>query len=320
MPLIDMPLDELKKYEGINPKPEDFDKYWNRALSELDAVSLAIELIPSSFQAPSAECFDLYFTGVGGSRIHAIYIRPKTTDPTPHPAVIEFHGYSGNVGDWADKLRWASAGYSSLALDVRGQGGTSQDLGGVTGTTLRGHIIRGIDDDPDMLLFRNIFLDTAQLAKITMQLPEVDPNRVGVYGGSQGGALTLACASLVPEIKKAAPVFPFLSDYQRVWEMDLATSAYEEISFYFKHFDPMHLREKEFFTTLGYIDIQNLTPRIKAEVLQATGLMDTICPPSSQFAAYNKITSKKSMDIYPDFGHEGIPGVGDKTFLFMMGL
>jgi len=320
MPLVDMPLDELKEYTGINPRPADFDKYWSRALSELDAASLAIELIPSSFQVPFADCFDLFFTGAGGSQIHAKYIRPKTADNTPHPAVIEFHGYSGSAGDWADKLKWAAAGYSSLAMDVRGQGGTSQDLGGVTGTTLRGHIIRGIDDDPDSLLFRNIFLDTAQLTKITMQLPEVDPERVGVYGGSQGGALTLACASLVPKIKKAAPMFPFLSDYQRVWEMDLAKDAYDEINFYFKRFDPMHLREKEFFTTLGYIDIQNLTPRIKAEVLQATGLMDTICPPSTQFAAYNKITSKKEMIVYPDFGHENIPGFSDKTFSFMMDL
>ena len=320
MPLIDMPLEELKKYKGINPRPANFEEYWERALTELDEASLDIKLIPAAFQVSFAECFDLYFTGVSGSLIHAKYIRPKTVESTPHPAVIEFHGYSGNAGDWADKLKWAAAGYSSLAMDVRGQGGTSQDLGGVTGTTLRGHIIRGIDDNPDSLLFRNIFLDTAQLAKLTMQLPEVDPERVGVCGGSQCGALTLACASLVPEIKKAAPAYPFLSDYQRVWEMDLAKDAYEEIHFYFKRFDPLHLREKKLFTTLGYIDIQNLTNRIKAEVLQATGLMDTICPPSTQFAAYNKITSRKEMILYPDFGHESLPGFSDKIFNFMMDL
>jgi cephalosporin-C deacetylase-like acetyl esterase len=37
---------------------------------------------------------------------------------------------------------------------------------------------------------------------------------------------------------------------------------------------------------------QNLAPRIKAEVVMFTGLMDAICPPSTQFAAYNKIESK----------------------------
>ncbi|MNI33520.1 Cephalosporin-C deacetylase [compost metagenome] len=44
------------------------------------------------------------------------------------------------------------------------------------------------------------------------------------------------------------------------------------------------------------------------------------CPPSTQFAAYNKIKSKKQYEIYPDFGHEGLPGFSDKTLQFMLGL
>jgi len=48
--------------------------------------------------------------------------------------------------------------------------------------------------------------------------------------------------------------------------------------------------------------------------------MDTVCPPSTQFAAYNKITAPKSMDLYPDFGHEGLPGHVDRVYQFMLGL
>jgi cephalosporin-C deacetylase len=76
----------------------------------------------------------------------------------------------------------------------------------------------------------------------------------------------------------------------------------------------------EVFTRLGYIDIQFLAPRIQAQVLMGTGLMDTICPPSTQFAAYNKITSPKEVVIYPDFAHEDLPGFQDRTFQFMRGL
>ena len=39
----------------------------------------------------------------------------------------------------------------------------------------------------------------------------------------------------------------------------------------------------------------------------AITLMDNICPPSTQFATYNKITSKKEAFIYRDFGHEELP-------------
>ena len=82
----------------------------------------------------------------------------------------------------------------------------------------------------------------------------------------------------------------------------------------------MHEKENEIFKMLGYVDIQHLARRIRGEVLWLIGLMDTICPPSSQFAAYNKITAPKSQLVYPDFGHEGLPGSNDKIFQFLMGL
>jgi cephalosporin-C deacetylase len=125
---------------------------------------------------------------------------------------------------------------------------------------------------------------------------------------------------LEPRIKKAAPVYPFLSDYQRVWEIDQDVDAYDELRAWFRRFDPRHESENEIFTQLGYIDIQHLAPRIRSEILMGTGLMDTICPPSTQFAAYNKITAPKSIQIYPDFGHEHLPELNDKIFKFMLDL
>lgn len=205
-------------------------------------------------------------------------------------------------------------------MDCRGQGGLSEDVGGVKGNTYKGQIIRGLDDLPDNLLFRHIFLDTAQLASIIMSFPEIDKNRIGAMGESQGGGLTIACGALEPRIKKLAPVYPFLCDYRRVWDMDLAVKAYEELQMYFRQFDPLHERESEIFTKLGYIDNQYLAPRIQGEVLMAVGLMDTICPPSTQFAAYNKVRSPKSLAVYPDFGHEHLPGNSDRIFQFMLGL
>ena len=319
MPVFEMSLAELQKYQGRNPRPADHDAYWDAAVAEMKAVNPQVELAPHELAAPFAECFDLYFTGVGDARVHAKYLRPKV-GAKPHPAALIFHGYSGNSGDWVDKLNYVALGFSVAALDCRGQGGLSEDVGGVSGNTLRGHIIRGLDDEPEKMLFRQIFLDTAQLAAIVMAMPEVEETRVGCTGGSQGGALTLACAALEPRIKRAAPLVPFLCDYQRVWEMDLDIAAYEELRQYFRLFDPTHQREQEVFTKLGYIDCQHLAPRIKAQVLWGIGLMDQVCPPSTQFAAYNKITSKKDMVVYPDFGHEGLPGMSDKVFEFMAGM
>jgi len=316
MPLIDMPLDRLRNYEGRNPRPADFDAYWEKALQEMGETDAQWELVASDFQVPYADCYHLYFTGTGGARIHAKYVRPKHA-PEPHPAVLHFHGYSHYSGDWSDKLGWALAGFSVLALDCRGQGGLSEDKGGVKGTTHRGHIIRGLDDHPDRLLFRDIFLDTAKLAGIAMSLPEVDGDRVGVFGASQGGGLALACAALEPRIRRVAASVPFLCDYKRVWEMDLARDAYEELRIYFRHHDPLHIREDEIFERLGYIDVQHLADRIRGDTLMGVGLLDTVCPPSTQFAAYNKIRSNKRLAIYPDYVHERLPGFEDEAIRFL---
>ncbi|RME81021.1 MAG: acetylxylan esterase [Caldilineae bacterium] len=320
MPLqFDLPFDQLPSYQGTNPRPDDFDSYWDAALSEMHALDPQIEIRPAAFQTPFARCSHLYFTGVGGARIHAKLLEPRHTSE-PHPAVLMFHGYSMNSGDWYDKLGYVAAGFTVAALDCRGQGGLSEDNGGVRGWTLRGHIVRGLDDAPEKLLFRQIFLDTAQLARIVMSLPGVDPDRVGATGGSQGGGLTLACAALEPRIKAAAPVYPFLCDYKRVWELDLDVDAYAELRDYFRRFDPTHNRADEIFTRLGYIDVQFLCPRIEADVLMATALLDQICPPSTQFAAYNKIRSRKQVIFYPDYGHETLPGHNDRVFEFMQRL
>jgi cephalosporin-C deacetylase len=319
MPIFEMPLAELRTYTGRSPKPADFDEFWSRALKELASTDLQIELKPAQFTVDFAECFDLYFSGVGGARIHAMYLRPKTIKGAL-PAVLRFHGYNSNSGDWYDKLGYVASGYAYAAMDCRGQGGSSEDVSRVTGSTLHGHIIRGLQDGPDHLLFRQVYLDTVQLARVLMSFDEVDSGRIGVTGGSQGGGLSLACAALEPRVKMLAPVYPFLCDFRRVWEMDLAKAAYEELTTYFRQFDPLHLREEDTFTRLGYIDVQHLADRIQGRVLFITGLMDTVCPPSTQFAAYNKIRSPKEMLIYPDYGHETLPGSADKIYQFFKDL
>ncbi len=321
MPLLfDMPLEELKEYRGTNPRPADFDEYWDAALKEMRAVDPQIEIVPDeTFQVPFATCSHLWFTGVGGARIHAKLIQPKNVTE-PHPAVLPFHGYFWDSGDWQDKLNYVAAGFTVAALDCRGQGGLSEDVGGVKGQTLGGQIVRGLEDAPEKLLFRSIFLDAAQLAGIVMDMPDVDENRVGSMGQSQGGALALVCAALEPRVKKTVSCFPYLCDYRRTWEKDLQERIYADMREFFRHRDPQHKREEEFFTRLGYIDVQHLAPRVKAEVLMASALSDRICLPSTQFAAYNKIRSKKSMELYPDFGHETLPGFWDHAFRFMLKL
>jgi cephalosporin-C deacetylase len=319
VPAFDLPLDELRTYTGRTPRPDDHDIYWAAALAELDAATPGADVTmePVAHVAPYAACSHLWFTGVRGARVHAKLLRPAAAT-VPGPALLVFHGYSGASPDWFALLPYAAQGITVAALDVRGQGGLSQDVGGALGGTLEGHIVRGLGDVPENLAFRHVYLDTVQLARILMDLPEVDATRVGTTGVSQGGALALACAALEPRVRAVASVFPFLSDFRRVWEMDLANDAYAELRQWLRRFDPTHADIEGMWTRLGYIDVQHLAPRVRGEVLMVTGLMDTICPPSTQFAAYNKIAAPKRMELYPDFEHENMPGRDDLVLDFLV--
>ena len=320
MPLIDMPLEELQEYRGSSPCPADFDAFWDRSLAEMNAIDPAPVYTPYPMQSKLADCYELRFRSTKGATIYAKLVTPKGEASAKRPALLHFHGLGGSGESFRTLISYASQGYCVASMDVRGQGGHSEDVGGYHGTTNVTPFVRGVDGPPENLLYRDIFLDTAMLYRVVTMRDDVDPDRVGVFGGSQGGGLSLACAALVPAIKLCAPDFPYLSDYRRVWKMDLAKGAYDGISYYFRQLDPRHEREEAFFQKLGYIDIQNLAPRIRAKVHMSTGLMDTICPPSTQFAAYNKITAPKEVVIYPDFGHEGLKGNEDIVFNFLSAL
>src|SRR5437773_9809485 len=103
MPVFEMPLERLREYQGRNPRPDDHESYWEKALAEMRATHSNVELVPYPLKSSAAECFDLYFTGVGGARVHAKYLRPRQARGA-HPALLLFHGYSGNSGGLEDQV------------------------------------------------------------------------------------------------------------------------------------------------------------------------------------------------------------------------
>ena len=134
----------LKDSYGITPseyrKMCIRDRYWDRALKEMNAVEPNISITKSTeFSAPHVKCMDLYFDGTRNGRVYAKLLIP-TNLTGKAPAVLHFHGYSGNTGDWTTLLSIASAGFIVAAMDCRGQGGKSSDKNPVEGNTLHGHI------------------------------------------------------------------------------------------------------------------------------------------------------------------------------------
>lgn len=312
MPIIDLPLSELEGFAGRNPRPADFDRYWADALAELDALpaTASEEILETAARFTVSR---LTFQGVGSATVAVQLVQPKSSLRSG-AAVLTFHGYRGSSGSWTEKLPFVSLGHAVLSMDVRGQGGASNDPVPVPGNTQAGHVIRGLSGTPEQLFYRNAYLDAARTVQLAGALPDIDPNRIGTYGGSQGGALALAAAALKPSVARVVATQPFLCDFQRAWELGLDGNSRNEVREYFRRYDPLHQREAEIFERLGYIDIQHLAPRITARLTLMVGLEDEQCPPSTQFAMYNRVRAGKRVLVYPDFGHEALPGTGEIAY------
>ncbi len=304
-------INNILNYKGIGQKPANFDEFWEKQLTFLDNRALEYELEQVAIPSNIANFYHLYFTGRDNARIHCQLITPKKIIGQ-YKGMLQFHGYHGDAGDFSDKVGWVAEGFVVLAMDARGQGGFSEDTTQTTGGVLKGLITRGIEEGPENLYFTKVFLDTAQAARILMNFDYVNAEEIYAQGASQGGGLTIACASLVPEIKKVIVSYPFLSDYRQAYLLGAQASAFEEIPYWFQFRDPLHKREAYFFDTLEYIDIQHLASRIKAEVHWIVGMQDTIVPPKTQLATYNQITSVKHLICLPEYGHEYLPKVSDE--------
>lgn len=149
--------------------------------------------------------------------------------------------------------------------------------------------------------YRRVFTDGVRAVEAAQSHHAVDPDRIAVAGGSQGGGISIAVAGLSPAVKVAMPDVPFLCHYRRALAIQ-DTAPYVEISkFLLVHRDKV----ERVFNTLAYFDGVNFASRAAAQALFSVGLMDEICPPSTVYAAYNHWQGKKDIRIYHYNHHEG---------------
>ena len=249
------------------------------------------------------------------ARLHAKYLKPVSDEPVP--LVLQFHGYPGASRSWFEQASFAGMGMALIALDCPGQGGPSEDIGGFEGTTVAGHIVAGIDGDPANLYYVRLHQDIRILCRIVRELEGIDLARVFVNGASQGGGLGIATCALNSElINRAAILYPFLSDFLLVWDLDADDIAYEGLRYWSRWFDEDSTRIDEAYAKLAYFDSKNFAPMVKCPVLFGTGTADIVCPPATQFAVYNNLTCEKRHEFFEGFGHEEIQDFDDMIIPF----
>ncbi|WP_430784222.1 acetylxylan esterase [Actinoplanes sp. G11-F43] len=304
MAAFDLPLDRLERYVPVVPEPDDFDEFWTRTLtarppgpisapsSAADSLSVGEILLSvdeTENELALLDCWDVTFAGYGGEPVRAWYTRP-TGVTEPLPAVVEFAGYGRGRGLPHERLTWPTAGYAHLLMDNRQRSGA---------------VVEGILSPYDYH-YRRLITDAVRAVDAVRALPGVDPARVAVAGNSQGGGLALAVAGLVPDLAAVLVSAPFLCHIRRAVDLT-GNSPYGEISAYLAVHREVGPRV---WDTLGYFDGVHFARRATAPAHFGIGLRDTVCPPSTCFAAYNHYgvsqlaRPARSLEVYPFNGHE----------------
>jgi cephalosporin-C deacetylase len=299
-----MPLDRLRGYAPELAVPLDLEAFWSTTLAEAAAHDLDARFEPIDNGLAVISSFDVTFAGFGGSPVRGWFHVPVGR-PGPLPVVVEYLGYGGGRGLPHERVMWAAAGYAHFVMDTRGQGSTwavgdTPDPEAAGAPFHPGFMTQGILD-PLTYYYRRVFTDAVRAVEAARIHPAVDPSRLVVTGGSQGGGISLAVAALAPGIMAAMPDVPFLADFPRAITF-VDTNPYGEIVRYLKaHRD--HVDRA--LTTLSYFDVANLGRRATAPALFSVGLMDEVCPPSTVYAAFNAYGGPKEIRNYPFNDHEG---------------
>jgi len=300
----DMPVELLRAYRPALEAPTDLDTFWADTLAQARTAARPATLAPVDVPVRALSVFDLTFTGFGGDEIRGWVVRPHGDEVLP--AVVEYIGYGGGRGLPGERLNWASAGYVHVIMDTRGQGSTwsvgdTPDTHG-SAAAYPGVMTRGIRDPHDYY-YRRLFADAVRLVDEVRALPGVDPSRIAVTGGSQGGGLSIAAAALAGEAVAAVmPDVPFLCDFPNAITRT-PSAPFTEITRYLAvHRDDT----ASVLRTLSYVDAAILARRITQPAYFSVAFMDDVVLPSGVFAAFHALGSDDAaIEEYPYNGHEG---------------
>lgn len=296
--LFDMPLEQLRTCVFPQKRERDFNDFWKRLLARnrqqpLDPASESV-----AYAVPDVHVEKVSFAAFDGGRIVGWSITPVKV--RPRPALIFFHGYSGDKGRIANYLMWALQGFTCLTFDVRGQLGDSTDHAEYPGGRFTGWMTSGILD-PEKYYFTRCYVDTVRAIDFACTCVEVDPKRMAVTGCSQGGGLALAAASLDARPGLCIAEVPGFCHFARTLELT-RQPPWTDLITYFAH-RPQDIDQA--MRTLSYVEINNLADRIQCPTLMSVGLQDELCVPSSIFSVYNRIpVREKLIEVFPYNGHE----------------
>ncbi len=285
-------FEPLKIRPSAEP-PGDFLQFWERGKAALARIPMDARtiLLPERCTA-TVNVYHVNLQGWNNSRLYGILCVPKK--PGKYPALLRVPG--AGVRPYQGDIALAERGMVTLQIGIHSIPATMDpavynDL--FTGA-LNGYVSFNLDNR-DTYYFRRVYLGCIRAVDFLESLPETDAGRIAVTGSSQGGALSFVTAGLDSRIKYLGVYCPAYCDVTGYligraggWPHLLANKANQT---------------RERIETSSNYDALNFARLVKAPGVYSWGFVDTTCPPTSMYAAYNAVSAPKELYLVLDSGH-----------------
>lgn len=279
--------------------PKDFKAFWKEALDE----QAKLPLKPEVTYAPeySSDKVDCYLVKLPcsqpGQFVYGYLSKPKAKGK--YPAVFCPPGAGVKPMNPLKTRFYVEAGYIRFDMEIHGlnpslDADTYKDISRAFGDHHpNGYLSNGIYSK-DTYYMKKVYLACVRAIDYLCSLPEWDGKNVVAQGGSQGGALALIVTALDSRVKGCVANHPALSDMAGYAEKG-GTGGYPHFGRKYKGVS----LTPEVIQTLSYYDVVNFARLVTVPVFMTWGYNDNVCPPTTSYAVYNVITSRKEALITP---------------------
>jgi cephalosporin-C deacetylase-like acetyl esterase len=276
--------------------PADFEAFWDAQKAELAKVPVDAKLEPVTDANQSLEVFKITLANINGSRVHGYFAKPKGDGPFPAILTVPAAGVYSITPGWASG--YAGQGFLAMGISAHDieDGQPKEYYDKLIAGELSDYRSRGRDDRLTYY-FRRVFLGCVRAVDYLTARPEWDKQHLIVNGSSQGGALSLITAGLDPRITALAANVPAMCDHSGLafgrisgWPRLVPTS-------------PDGVPDPKVLAVSAYYDAVNFARKTSVPAIVGVGLIDTTCPATTVFSAYNVLRGPKQIDIAPLMGH-----------------
>ena len=287
---------EPQKIEPTAQLPSDFQAFWEKAVADARETPLeSMMTLQPDLCTPFADVYHVRFQNTKpGTYLYGMLSVPKKEGF--FPAVLRVPGagvrsYSGDKSFFPE--------HDVITLEI-GIHGIPVNLPTQVYADLRENALSRYNtynnDDRDLYYYKKVYVGCVRAVDFLCSLPNVDTERLAVYGGSQGGALSVVTAALDKRIKCLSAAYPALAEIAGYYHGRAA--GWPKI---FKNPDEVSLENK--VRVSEYYDVVNFARFVTVPGLYIWGYNDQVCCPTSTYSVFNVITAPKQLLPVLDCAH-----------------